>query len=110
DLQGQRAPAPHVCSPGRRRAAGPDAPGHGAAGTVLAATTRKSVMSDDCARTIGRLAAGVAVSLLLGACASMAPEYQRPAPPVSPAFPEAPPATADGGLAADIQWQDFFAD
>ncbi|NLD53095.1 MAG: efflux transporter outer membrane subunit [Burkholderiaceae bacterium] len=67
-------------------------------------------MSDDCARTIGRLAAGVAVSLLLGACASMAPEYQRPAPPVSPAFPEAPPATADGALAADIQWQDFFAD
>ena len=60
-------------------------------------------MSDDCARTIGRLAAGVAVSLLLGACASMAPEYQRPAPPVSPAFPEAPPATADGALAADIQ-------
>ncbi len=67
-------------------------------------------MSDHSGRTFGGRAACLVASLLLGACASMAPEYQRPAPPVSSAFPEAPSAPADGALAADIQWQDFFAD
>ena len=67
-------------------------------------------MPDDTGRSFGRVAAGVAVSLALGACASMAPEYERPAPPVAPAFPEAPAAAAAGAMAADIQWQDFFAD
>jgi multidrug efflux system outer membrane protein len=67
-------------------------------------------MSDPRGSFLGRRGAFLAAGLLLSACASMAPEYERPAPPVSPAFPEAPPAPADGALAADIQWQDFFAD
>ena len=36
-------------------------------------------MSDHSGRTLGGRAACLAASLLLGACASMAPEYQRPA-------------------------------
>src|SRR5690606_6731358 len=102
---GQRAPATHVCPRGRCRAAA-----GAAAGRIHAATTRKPMMSDLHARSFGRLAIVVATAMLLGACASMAPKYERPPAPVSPTFPEAPPAPSDGALAADIQWQDVFAD
>jgi multidrug efflux system outer membrane protein len=61
-------------------------------------------------RSLPRVATGIAASLLLGACASMAPKYERPDAPVAPAFPDAPPAMAGEALAADIQWQDFFSD
>ncbi|MET0312421.1 MAG: efflux transporter outer membrane subunit [Burkholderiaceae bacterium] len=48
-----------------------------------------------------------AAALFLAGC-SMAPKYERPAPPVAGAFPLASPA---GGVAAsDIAWQDYFAD
>lgn len=53
-------------------------------------------------------AAALAAAAMLSACASMAPTYERPAPPVAAAFPA---ATADTGKAAsDIPWQSFFAD
>ncbi len=49
----------------------------------------------------------VAAALLLGAC-STAPKYERPAAPVAGAFPFAP--NNSGLQAADLQWQEFFAD
>ncbi|MES2784189.1 MAG: efflux transporter outer membrane subunit [Pseudomonadota bacterium] len=49
-----------------------------------------------------------AAALLLGACSSMAPDYQRPVAPVAGEFPFAPGNT--GAQAADVQWQEFFAD
>ena len=57
-----------------------------------------------------------ASALFLGGCASMAPDYQRPAAPVAEQFPQLPggqPATAGTqsiGPAADIDWQRFFSD
>ena len=57
-----------------------------------------------------------ASALFLGGCASMAPDYQRPAAPVAVQFPQLPggqPATAGTqsiGPAADIDWQRFFSD
>jgi multidrug efflux system outer membrane protein len=48
------------------------------------------------------------VAITLGGC-SLAPQYVRPAAPVSPAFSSAGP-TADAPLAADVPWQDFFTD
>ena len=41
-------------------------------------------------------------------CASMAPHYERPALPVPATFPDA--TDAGSSAAADISWQDFFAD
>jgi NodT family efflux transporter outer membrane factor (OMF) lipoprotein len=46
-------------------------------------------------------------ALLLGAC-SMVPPYQRPAAPVPAAWPQ--PAAAQGQLATELDWRDFFAD
>ena len=51
-----------------------------------------------------RLLAPLALSLLLGACAHLAPDYQRPAPAV-PAEGQA--AARD---AAELPWRQFFAD
>jgi multidrug efflux system outer membrane protein len=56
-----------------------------------------------------------AVAALLSGC-SLAPVYERPAAPVSPAFPaggayDGVPAAAPGAVpAAQIAWRDFFAD
>jgi outer membrane protein, multidrug efflux system len=45
----------------------------------------------------------------LASCASMAPDYRRPAAPVAPEWPTA--ATAATGIeAAHLAWRDFFAD
>jgi outer membrane protein, multidrug efflux system len=57
------------------------------------------------------LAAAVA-ALVLAGCASMAPDYQRPAAPVEATFPGAEGATAleEGAAAADISWHAFFSD
>jgi len=55
-----------------------------------------------------RLAA-LAASALLAACSSMAPSYQRPEAPVAATWPG--DATTEGTVAAaDVPWQDFFAD
>jgi multidrug efflux system outer membrane protein len=55
-----------------------------------------------------------AVAALAG-CASMAPDYTRPAAPVSDAWPAGPAYKEGGGTTADravadIPWKDFFVD
>ena len=54
----------------------------------------------------------VVAALLLGGCASMAPDYERPAAPVEATFPgaESAAAIAEGAAAADISWHAFFSD
>jgi len=53
--------------------------------------------------------------LALTGCSTMAPNYSRPAAPVSPAWPDGPAYTAtvstpEQKLMADIPWQEFFVD
>ncbi len=50
-----------------------------------------------------------AMAVALGGCASMAPKYERPAPPVAPGFPYAGQAIT-GAQASEIEWQQFFGD
>jgi NodT family efflux transporter outer membrane factor (OMF) lipoprotein len=57
---------------------------------------------------IARIAA-FALTGLLAACASMAPPYQQPAPPVSEVWPN-DAVTAGTPAAAEIDWQSFFTD
>lgn len=67
-------------------------------------------MSD---RTMRRTLTSLGLVALLGTsgCMSLIPEYQRPAAPVSAAYPaEAQPAGAAATAAADIDWQAYFAD
>jgi multidrug efflux system outer membrane protein len=58
-----------------------------------------------------RLVALVPAALALAGC-TMIPKYQRPAPPVPPAWPEgaAPAQAAPGIVAAPTRWQDFFTE
>ncbi|HEU4458309.1 MAG TPA: efflux transporter outer membrane subunit [Methylibium sp.] len=52
-----------------------------------------------------------AAALLIGGCSSMAPRHERPAAPVPATFPNADASTAGAATpAADLAWQDFFAD
>lgn len=60
------------------------------------------------ARNLRRGAVALAAIALAG-CASLAPEYQRPAAPVAPEWPAAP-ASAAGQPAADLAWREFFVD
>ena len=53
------------------------------------------------------LATGLAATLALASCASMAPPYAPPPLPVAAQYPETDPA---GAHAADIGWQAYFAD
>ncbi len=49
----------------------------------------------------------------LAGCLTLEPKYQRPAPPVTPAFPTGEayaPAAGDGAATARIAWGDFFVD
>lgn len=55
--------------------------------------------------------AAAALAALLAGCSSMAPTYERPAPPVAPSYPVSVAGdTTTGTPAADVQWQQFFAD
>ncbi|OAM51631.1 transporter [Methylovorus sp. MM2] len=49
------------------------------------------------------------IALSLTACASMAPDYQRPSPPVPSTFGDASSADSAAKL-PDIGWREFFAD
>ncbi|HEX8603371.1 MAG TPA: efflux transporter outer membrane subunit, partial [Pseudoduganella sp.] len=54
----------------------------------------------------------LAVTALLAGC-NLAPIYERPAAPVTPAWPQGDayqPAQADGKQAYEIQWREFIAD
>ena len=54
---------------------------------------------------------GVALALSLAGCATMIPNYERPAAPVAAAYPGAPAAQAPAGAAAsEIEWQNYFGD
>ncbi len=54
---------------------------------------------------------GVALALSLAGCATMIPNYERPAAPVAATYPGAPAAQAPAGAAAsDIEWQNYFGD
>lgn len=53
------------------------------------------------------LATGLAATLALAGCASMAPPYAPPPLPVAAQYPETDPA---GAHAADVAWQAYFAD
>lgn len=57
--------------------------------------------------TLRATCAGLLVGLL-GACSSMAPDYQRPAAPVPARFGEA--GEAGGKAAADLAWSEYFTD
>src|SRR5690554_1808679 len=56
-------------------------------------------------------------ALVLAGCTTMAPDYERPAAPVGANWPTGPAydvsdqvGAETGGLAADIDWQDFIVD
>ncbi|HZE92027.1 MAG TPA: AdeC/AdeK/OprM family multidrug efflux complex outer membrane factor [Rhizobacter sp.] len=64
---------------------------------------------------ITHIGSAVLSAAVLSACASLAPDYQRPALPVAASWPDGPaqavPAAGPGTKAvADIAWRDFFAD
>ncbi len=82
---------------------------------------RPAIRSVVCSIMAGRRAtrlrsAAIALALLvLSGCASMAPEYKRPAAPVPSAWPSGPSykdsAAKPGDLSvADIAWQEYFID
>ena len=48
--------------------------------------------------------------LFLAGCASLAPDYSRPAPPVPAAWPTDTPNNVGTADAAALSWQEFFAD
>jgi multidrug efflux system outer membrane protein len=50
------------------------------------------------------------LAVLLGGCASMAPPYERPAPPVAAAFPTDAAGPQGAVAAADLPWPQFFTD
>jgi multidrug efflux system outer membrane protein len=60
------------------------------------------------ARRIALRATALIVALVGAGCMSLAPEYQRPNPPVAPAY--ADEAAGTNRPAWDIEWQVFFAD
>ncbi|MCW5658061.1 MAG: efflux transporter outer membrane subunit [Burkholderiaceae bacterium] len=49
-------------------------------------------------------------ALGLGACTSLAPQYERPPLPVSERFPRAENADANAPSVSDLQWRDVFVD
>jgi multidrug efflux system outer membrane protein len=51
----------------------------------------------------------LAAALALAGCMNLAPKYERPAPPVAPAYPS-DNVPGNGPAAADVAWQQFFAD
>jgi multidrug efflux system outer membrane protein len=59
---------------------------------------------------LSRAAAAVLAAAALAGCASMAPTYERPAPPVAAASPGAPASAAAAAASADLEWQRFFVD
>lgn len=64
-------------------------------------------------RPIRTLALATAAAALLGGCATLAPKYHRPAPPIPASWPKGPayPAPAGAAQAApDLAWRSVFVD
>src|SRR5690554_1004346 len=65
-----------------------------------------------------RLFPALAIAAALSACASMAPQYERPAAPIGQDWPEGPAAAAAAAApaddmataTADMPWREFIAD
>ncbi len=57
-----------------------------------------------------RLALIALLAATIGACATMAPEYRRPEPPVPATFPGAVPTAGGAGDLAAVAWREYFAD
>jgi outer membrane protein, multidrug efflux system len=70
------------------------------------ATQQEAMMPSKCSFTPVFIAA---CALLTSGCASLAPDYTRPAAPVAAQFPGAP-ASVSATSAGDIEWQSFFSD
>lgn len=66
-------------------------------------------MRDSLARPISPVVALLSAAVLC-ACASMAPDYQRPALPVPDAFAAADTVAANAAPASEIGWREFFSD
>ena len=50
------------------------------------------------------------LALILSACGSMAPDYQRPGAPVAPAFAPGSASASSPAASPDIAWGEFFVD
>jgi len=61
-------------------------------------------------RHVCLIAKAAALALSLSACATMIPDYQRPAAPIAATYPGTVPAQEPAGAASDIEWQNYFAD
>jgi multidrug efflux system outer membrane protein len=59
---------------------------------------------------LARALTPVMAAVLLSACGTLTPEYQRPQSPVAAAWASPVPAGNATAAAPAIQWQDFFAD
>jgi multidrug efflux system outer membrane protein len=57
-----------------------------------------------------RLASIALLAATVGACATMAPEYRRPEPPVPVTFPGVVPAAGSAGDLAAVSWREYFVD
>ena len=68
-----------------------------------------SPAAPSCVATTWRHGAAVIAAVVLSACTSMVPDYQRPAAPVPAGFPF-DAANASSATAADTDWQVFFQD
>lgn len=55
------------------------------------------------------LAVALGLGMVAGGC-SLAPKYERPAPPVAGFFPGVTNSNGETNLAADIDWRDYFDD
>ena len=62
------------------------------------------------ASRLARTLTPVMAAVLLSACGTLTPEYQRPQAPVASGWSSPAPAGAAIAPAPAIQWQDFFAD
>lgn len=63
--------------------------------------------------TLSKVSASVLTLILLGGCASMAPDYERPAAPVPESWSAQAPDTPQASTAVaatDLDWRDYFND
>ena len=74
----------------------------------MSAMTKQSMKKTN--KTLHRVAAAALLAAALSGCANLAPDYQRPAAPVAASWPQAAEAKAGDTQAAELGWQQFYAD